>query len=100
MDSRRRWVLRLLKEKYCPLWPRCCYQHLLRYQELLGNEDRDWSFEQLQNAETLIFESLSCTRANCPDPEIRRYATIQLLNPFWNRQHRGEELTEEEFSHG
>jgi len=97
MDHKRRRVLRLLKEKYCPIWPRCCYQHLLRYQELLENEERDWSFEQLQAAETMIFESLSCTGANCPDPDVRRYATVQLLNPFWNRQRRGKELTEEEF---
>jgi hypothetical protein len=85
-DSARR---RLMEQEACPLWPRCCYQRLADYQDLLAREE-DWSLAELFIIETGIEDALCCTYANSPDAAMRRYAARQLLDPWWQRP-----LTEE-----
>ena len=97
---RRQITLRLLAKKYCQRWPDClCNTRLLFYQDKFAREE-DWSFEDLRAIETVIFASLRCIEDCCPDPAGRRWATIQLLDPWWERQRRGEEMTEEFFRYG
>ena len=99
---RRQITRRLLKEKYCRAWPDClCNQRLLFYHDkFVRGEDEEWTISELAAVETVIFEHLLCIKDRCPDAVGRRWATIQLLNPFWDRQRRGEELTEEFIRNG
>jgi len=94
MDSRHRWVLEKLKEKYCSFWPDChCNTGLLDYLDKFDREE-DFTIEQLAAIETVIFMSLRCIEDCCPDPKGRRWATIELMDPWWNRQRQGMELTD------
>jgi hypothetical protein len=98
---RRRILMRLMEKKWCPQWPRCCGQRLIFYQDkFLSGEDEEWTVAELATVETLIFSTLCCVKDNSPDPAMRRFATIQLLNPWWDRQRRGEEITEELIRNG
>jgi hypothetical protein len=54
-----------------------------------------FSFEQLRAIETTMFEVLRCVSSHCPERRFRLAATAQLAGPWWDRQHRGEEMTEE-----
>jgi hypothetical protein len=93
--SDKRWLLtRLLQQKHCQ--PDCtCIRRLTFYQEkFLRGEDEQWTIAQLATAETLIFSALCCVRDNSSDPAVRRYSTIQLMKPFWDRQRAGKELTD------
>jgi hypothetical protein len=94
MDSRRRRVLAALKQKYCTVWPDClCNTRLLFYLDKFDREE-DWSLDALAAVETVIFMSLRCIEDCCPDPKGRRWATIELMDPWWNRQRQGMELTD------
>jgi hypothetical protein len=85
----------LLKAKRCALWPDCgCKAQLVEWQSQLRTK-KDWDFESLRWAEISIFITLTCVANWCPVRRYRTYAQIQLLNPWWDRQRRGEELTEE-----
>ncbi len=89
-------IQKLMNEKRCSIWPECsCNRVLCHWQDKLDNDDVAWEREELVWAECLIFHALSCAAAHCPNPKIRTYATLQLLNPWWHRQRRGEELTKE-----
>jgi len=84
--------------KRCSLWPDCaCHENLVHWQQNLMDEEIVWSLEELRGIETLIFITLTCVAAYCPNKKIRLYAQCQLANRYWDRQRRGEELSEEEF---
>ena len=92
----RNAITKSLNRKRCELWPECtCHELVIRWQQLPDDEWPLLEFEQLAWAETSIFLALSCLERHCPDRRVRAYATLQLLDPWWNRQKRGEELTEE-----
>jgi hypothetical protein len=97
-DSKRRRVLMGLREKWCRTWPDCdCNQSLIFYQDkFLSGDSAEWTFTELAAIETKIFMTLRCVENRCPEPVIRRYATTQLLDPYWNRQWMGKELTDAE----
>jgi len=85
-----------LNAKRCHLWPDCaCKPNLVHWQNKLSDNETKWSFEDLRWAETSIFLTLSCVAESCPSPKYRAYAQVQLLNPYWDRQRLGIELTEE-----
>jgi hypothetical protein len=87
----KRWVLAKLP-KHCE--PCClCVRKLAFYADRFG-EDEQWTLKELATVETLIFSALCCVRDNSPNPAVRRYATIQLMKPFWDRQRAGKELTD------
>jgi hypothetical protein len=90
---RRSAIAELLSAKRCQLWPSCCCNRLWRHFQNQQFEGRP--VEQLAQDETSIFVMLSCLEAHCPSKKVRTSAAIQLLNPWWDRQRRGEELTEE-----
>jgi hypothetical protein len=93
---RRSAAVELLSAKRCGLWPDCaCHQTLLHWQRRASDEGLIEAPEQLAWAETSIFLTLSCIAERCPSSRYRTYAAMQLLNPWWDRQRRGEELTEE-----
>jgi hypothetical protein len=94
-SSDKRWLLtRLLQQKNCQ--PDCtCVRGLAFYQEkFLRGEDEQWTLKDIATAETLIFSALTCVKDHSPNPAVRRFATIQLLQPFWDRQREGKELTD------
>jgi hypothetical protein len=95
INHAKQLVAEVLKRKRCQLYPECaCHELVIRWQQLPADE---WplEFEALAWAETSIFLALSCLERHCPDRQVRIYATLQLLNSYWNRQKRGEELSEE-----
>lgn len=78
-----------MERELCKRWPHCtCAAHLSYFQEKLPDENIEWTFKELQAAETLIFGMLSCLGERCPKPQIRAAAHWQLYNPFWDRQRR------------
>jgi hypothetical protein len=91
--SAKRWVLARLP-KHCE--PCClCVRKLTFYQhKFLTGADEEWTFAELATVELLIYSALCCVKDNSPDPAMRRYAAVQLLNPFWDRQREGKELTD------
>jgi hypothetical protein len=94
MDAKQ-VAMELLSRKRCQIWPECsCAKIIVRWQERPVEE---WPVEikDLAWVELSIFLALSCAERHCPDRKVRAYAAVQLLNPYWNRQRRGEELTEE-----
>ncbi len=87
-------IIQKLMTKRCQLWPSCsCHRQWVHLQDRLGQDG--WSFDEIAAVETTIFFMLSCVSAHCPDRKVRASATLQLLNPWWDRQRRGEELTKE-----
>jgi hypothetical protein len=92
----KRWVLARLP-KHCPRDCACVRKLAFYAERFLSGADEEWSIAEVATVETLIFATLCCVRDNSPDPAMRRYATIQLLAPFWDRQRRGEELTDAEW---
>ena len=87
---------KILNSKQCGLWPECaCNKTLVHWQSKLLTKHYRWKFESLLWADTSIFLTLSCVAERCPSRKIKTYAQMQLLNPWWDRQRRGEELTEE-----
>jgi hypothetical protein len=92
-------ISELLNSKRCGLWPQCsCFHHLTHWQEKLSDEKLTWTVQQLAEGETAIFYSLSCAAMHCPDRKVRTFCQMQLLNPFWDHQRRGEEMTKELFA--
>jgi hypothetical protein len=84
------------KRKVCELWPECaCNKFMIHQQRQLPDESIVWDTETLSAIETVLFFTLQCVAEYCPDPKVKRYATVQLLNPYWDAQRRGEVLTEE-----
>ena len=89
-------ISKLLRAKRCALWPDCgCFEQLVYWQDKLRNDYKGWSNDQLRWAETSIFITLSCVGHRCPDRKIKTWAMMQLLNPWWDRQKRGEEASDE-----
>ena len=86
---------KLLTAKRCGLWPDCACRATLVHWQNKPLENGQWDLESLSWAETSIFLTLSCVAERCPERRIRTYAQMQLLNLWWDRQRRGEELTEE-----
>jgi hypothetical protein len=73
----------------CDIWPDCsCARDLGHWQGVLQKDDHDWTLDELEYAQCIIFFSLCCVAHKCPDRKVRRYATVQLLNPYWNRERR------------
>jgi hypothetical protein len=72
----------------CDSWPdRCsCDGYIGRFAEMLADEGRDWSREDLQAIEDMVFVSLCCLSVRCPDHVIRMWAAAQLVDPFWDAQ--------------
>jgi hypothetical protein len=71
----------LLKEDECSLWPDCaCHDNLIKWQEALTDEDRTFSPEQIEWAEEVLFATVACVSAHCPDPKVKAYSAIQLRN--------------------
>ena len=96
LTDAKRAMAELLRRKRCQLYPECsCHKSLLHWQGLLLDDRMVWEFEHIQWADLSIFLVLSCLERHCPDREVRTYAAMQLLNPWWNRRKRGEGLTEE-----
>lgn len=90
------YVDNFLNTKRCNLWPDCaCNKTLVHWQRKLLASCSPWEFEILSWAETSIYLALECVAAHCPSRKMKVYAQLQLLNPWWDRQRRGEELTEE-----
>jgi hypothetical protein len=89
-------ISKLIRAKRCALWPDCsCRSTLIHWQDKLLNDYKGWGNEQLRWAETSIFITLSCVAHRCPDRKIKTWAMIQLLNPWWDRQKRNEEMSDE-----
>lgn len=87
---------KILNSKQCNLWPECaCNKTLVHWQSKILDNELEWTFEDLQWADLSIFITLSCVAERCPSRKTKTYALLQLLNPWWDRQRRGEELTEE-----
>lgn len=87
---------KILNAKRCDLWPECaCNKTLEHWQRKLLTTSSPWEFEILSWAETSIYLALECVAAHCPNRKMKSYAQVQLLNSWWDRQRRGEELTEE-----
>ena len=92
----RKLFAEAMKRKVCELWPECsCHKSLLHWQGLLLDEGLKWEFKHLEWADLSIFLVLSCVKRHCPDGEVRANAARQLRDPWWDRQRRGENLTEE-----
>jgi len=90
-DEDQERISKLLHAKRCALWPHCgCHSTLVHWQNKLTNDYKGWSPEQLQWAETSIFITLSCVANRCPNRKIKTWAMMQLLNPWWDGQKRGE----------
>ena len=91
-------IAKVLNRKRCDIWPDCsCAKMIIQWQQL-PLEEWPTDIKNLAWAELSIFlalKSCCCAERYCPDRKVRTYATLQLLNPYWNRQRRGEELTEE-----
>ena len=82
----------------CSIWPNCCCNETLaHYQNRLGNRHLRWEFEELKHAEISIFIALRCVSNFCPSRRIKDWAQDQLRNPYWLRQHLGEEMTRDWF---
>lgn len=89
-------ISELINAKRCALWPDCaCHETLVHWQDKLENDYKGWSNEKLRWAETSIFITLSCVAKRCPNRKIKSWAMVQLLNPYWDRQKRGEEMSDE-----
>jgi hypothetical protein len=89
-------ISEFLNSKRCALWPDCsCFDTLVHWNDKLENDYEGWSLEQLRWAEMSIFITLSCVANRCPDQKIKTAAMMQLLSPWWDRQKRNEEMTEE-----
>jgi hypothetical protein len=72
--------------KRCDRWPDCiCARDLVHWQRVLEKDDH-LTLVELEDAQCNIFFSLCCVAYRCPDRKVRSYATVQLLNPFWNRE--------------
>ena len=84
---------KILNAKKCNLWPECaCNKTLAHWQRQLLTNSYPWTFESLSWADTSIFITLACVAERCPSRKVKTYAQMQLLNPWWDRQRRGEEL--------
>jgi len=80
-------TLAMLGQRECQLWPECgCYHILERWGKLLSNDETEWKLIELEAGETVIFATLCCVVAHCPDTEVREYMRQQLKHPFWQRQ--------------
>jgi hypothetical protein len=89
-------IVEIVNRKRCGLWPECgCASQLEFWQKKFRHDPIGWDLEQLRRADLSIYLMLECIAAHCPNRKIRAKAEIELLNPFWDRQRRGEELTEE-----
>ena len=99
MSRRARKQLVAVREvTQCGLWPDCrCHEDLVHWQEMLSNEDKVWTLDEIRTAELIIFVRLCCAARLCPDLEVKFYASLQLLDSHWDRLRRGEELSAEEF---
>ena len=72
----------------CDSWPdRCgCDGHIGRFGEMLSDDERIWSREDIQVFEDMIFISLCCLSVRCPDHVVRMWAKAQLVDPWWDDQ--------------
>jgi hypothetical protein len=44
--------------------------------------------EEVEIMEVKVYLVLSCASANCPEARVRRYASVELMKPFYDRQRR------------
>jgi hypothetical protein len=96
LDQAKQAFAEMMRRKRCDLWPECsCHKSLLHWQGLLSDDGMVWEFDHLQWADTSIFLVLSCLERHCPNRKVKAYAAMQLLDPWWDRQRRGEKLTRE-----
>src|SRR5262245_18784070 len=80
-------ISKLLRSKRCDLWPdRGCNETLVHWQDKLENDDKSSSSDQPRWTEWVIFINPSCGATRCPERKIKTWATIQLLNPFCDKQ--------------
>ncbi len=87
-------IIQKLLKRRCSIWPECaCHRLWLHWQERL-EEDR-LTFDELAAADMSIFYMLSCVSEHCPERKVQASASVQLLNSWWDRQRREEELTKE-----
>jgi hypothetical protein len=64
-----------------------------RWANELGS-DKVFDMSDLEIAQDMIFFALCCVKSRCPDPYIRQYATLQLMDRFWNEQKSRSIMTE------
>jgi hypothetical protein len=77
----------VLNSPTCLLWPNCaCRHNIVHWQDALEDQDRIFTLEQLEAAETVIFYSCACAAEHCPDPEIQLYAARQYANLTLRRE--------------
>jgi len=86
-------VIELLKSKRCVFWPECScardldHAHLYRIVERMADERFPApTKEQVEIMEVKVYLLLSCLSVKCPDVRVRRYATLELMKPFYDRQ--------------
>ena len=76
-----------LNSPTCLLWPRCgCHETITYWQEALEDADREFTMEELEAAETVIYFSVACAAEHCPDPQTKAYAAKQFANLTLRRQ--------------
>jgi hypothetical protein len=87
-----------LNSPRCLFWPDCsCHRKLQHWEAVLEWNDPAVpppTEEQAYIAEVDIYVMLSCLAHRCPVARIRKQATVQLLNPYWNAQRRLDERAE------
>jgi len=77
----------LFNSPTCLLWPKCgCFQTITNWQRLLEDEDEVFTLEELEAGETVIYFSVACAAAHCPEQETREYAQRQFANLTQRRQ--------------
>jgi hypothetical protein len=81
------------REVYCQIWPWCdCARDLDHDQlyravaEMADERLPAPTREQVEIMEVRVYVTLSCLSVKCPDVRVRRYATLELMKPFYDRQ--------------
>lgn len=89
--------MRKKKLDRCTLWPGCtCAYSWQNYERILVDDWRPNTFV-LDYAEVEIFNLLNCVARNCPDPEFRRHAVVQLMHPVFYPQHEQEQRRKQQW---
>src|SRR5262245_26017000 len=86
-------LLASLLEGRCQFWPRCecarCLDNDQLYRAVVRLADEHFpapTKEEIENIEVKVYLVLSCVSANCPEARVRRYASVELMKPFYDRQ--------------
>jgi hypothetical protein len=86
-----------LNSRRCLFWPDCSCHRKLQHWEAKVLEWNNPAVpppteDEAYIAEVDIYLMLSCLSHRCPLARIRKQATVQLLNPFWDGQRVADDL--------